>query len=361
MTRTYQGIEIPENDEERVEAVLSYNILETPREAAYDDITEIAARVTECPVSYISIFDGTRSWLKSSYGLPADRPPRPRELSMCAPTICQTEMLVIPDLAQNSRYRNLPAVTNPPHAKFYCGVPLINRDGFALGTQCVWSPESIEFDDGRRDAMARLARLTLNMLEGRRDLIAAQEQMAQINGELQRGKDALERAESIAYKLLPASFAARLLVGADVQPKLYNNTLIICFGFEPAEDDAESDLLKQAETLGAYVALLDRIVSDASLGRIGLASEVYFASVGMPRETDDPSAEADKLIENISVGLVNLNADRAARGEPCWRIRYGKAVGPVAATTVGNNRINFCAWGGVARAAHAQLTPGILI
>ena len=173
MTRTYQGIEIPENDEERVEAVLSYNILETPREAAYDDITEIAARVTECPVSYISIFDGTRSWLKSSYGLPADRPPRPRELSMCAPTICETEMLVIPDLAQNSRYRNLPAVTNPPHAKFYCGVPLINRDGFALGTLCVWSPESIEFDDGRRDAMARLARLTLNMLEGRRDLIAA--------------------------------------------------------------------------------------------------------------------------------------------------------------------------------------------
>lgn len=361
MTRTYRGVEIPENDEERVAAVLSYKILETAREPAYDDITEIAAQVTGCPVAYISIFDGTRSWLKSSYGLPADRPPRPRELSMCAPTICQTEMLVVPNLAENPRYKNLPAVKNPPHAKSYCGVPLINREGFALGTLCVWSPESVNFDDGRRAAMARLARLTLNQLEDRRDLLETQERMAEVSSELQRGKEALERAESIAYRLLPASFAARLLVGSDVQPKLYKNTMIICFAFEPEDAHAEHDLLKQADTLGAYVTFLDHLVTEAGLGRIGLASEVYFASVGMPRETDDLLGEADKLIENVRSGLAALNTDRAARGETCWRLRYANATGPVAATTVGDNRINFCAWGGVARAAQAQLSPGSLI
>ena len=88
MVRLYKGIEIPENDEARVEAVQSHEILETPPEQEFDDLTELAALITRSPVAHISIFDETRSWLKSSYGLPPNRPPRPRELSMCAPTIC---------------------------------------------------------------------------------------------------------------------------------------------------------------------------------------------------------------------------------------------------------------------------------
>ena len=77
--------------------VRCYDLLETAPEEPYDDITQLAAMVTGCPVAYISIFDDTRSWLKSSYGLPPNRPPRPRELSLCSPTICQSDLLIVPD------------------------------------------------------------------------------------------------------------------------------------------------------------------------------------------------------------------------------------------------------------------------
>ena len=151
--------------------VRCYDLLETAPEEPYDDITQLAAMVTGCPVAYISIFDDTRSWLKSSYGLPPNRPPRPRELSLCSPTSCQSDLLIVPDLSQNPRYADLPAVTNPPHAKFYCAMPLINPEGYALGTLCVWDPRPRELDADQQQAVRRLARLVLEQLESRRRLV----------------------------------------------------------------------------------------------------------------------------------------------------------------------------------------------
>lgn len=46
MGLVYKGIEIPNNDAERVAAVRCYDILETEAEDPYDDITELAAA---CP------------------------------------------------------------------------------------------------------------------------------------------------------------------------------------------------------------------------------------------------------------------------------------------------------------------------
>ena len=141
MNNWYKGIEIPDNDEERVAALVAYDILDSGAEIEYDDITELAASITGCKVAYITFFGEKRSWMKSKYGLPKNRPDRPRELSLCSPTICQSDLLIVPDLSENPRYANLPAVKNPPYAKFYCAMPLINPDGYALGTLCTWDPE----------------------------------------------------------------------------------------------------------------------------------------------------------------------------------------------------------------------------
>ncbi|NIR61509.1 MAG: GAF domain-containing protein, partial [Gammaproteobacteria bacterium] len=85
MCALYKGIEVPDNDAERVRAVESYGILDTAPEVAYDDITELAAQICGCPVSYIGLVDDKRQWLKSKYGLPPDLIERPRELTLCAP------------------------------------------------------------------------------------------------------------------------------------------------------------------------------------------------------------------------------------------------------------------------------------
>ena len=141
MCAWYKRIEIPDNDEERVASVQTYGILDTDPEIEFDDITELAAKITGCRVSYIGFFDDKRLWLKAKYGLPPTLTERPRELTLCSPTICQNDLVVVADMSRHPRYSDLPSVKNPPNARFYCAMPLINAEGYALGTLCVWDPE----------------------------------------------------------------------------------------------------------------------------------------------------------------------------------------------------------------------------
>ncbi len=62
---------IPENESARLTALHAYQILDTKPELAYDELTELAAQICQCPVAVIGLVDETRDWKKSKYGLPA--------------------------------------------------------------------------------------------------------------------------------------------------------------------------------------------------------------------------------------------------------------------------------------------------
>jgi GAF domain-containing protein len=99
----------------------------------------------------------------------------PRELSMCPATILQTESLIVEDMRSLPRYANLPSVKNPPHTRFYCAMPLIDPEGCALGTLCVWDPGRRRLDQMQKDGVRKLAKLTLKMLELRRSITSLRE------------------------------------------------------------------------------------------------------------------------------------------------------------------------------------------
>lgn len=174
----YKGIEIPSDDEARVAALRTYNILDTAPETAYDDITAMAARISGCKFSYISFCDETRFWLKSKVGYPEGFSERPRELSMCPATILQTNLLIVDDMRKHPHYKDLPSVKNPPHTRFYCAMPLINPEGHALGTLCVWNPGKKSLDALQQQSITALARQVLALLEMRRRIkvLEAQQQ-----------------------------------------------------------------------------------------------------------------------------------------------------------------------------------------
>ena len=56
-------------EELRINALKSYDILDTPVEQSYDNLTAIAARICDTPISIISLVDENRQWFKSHYGL----------------------------------------------------------------------------------------------------------------------------------------------------------------------------------------------------------------------------------------------------------------------------------------------------
>ena len=124
---------LPANEARRLDALRSYGI-RCRAELAYDEITGLAAQICECPVAVIGLIDETRDWKKSKYGLPPDFTGMPRELSICSSTICGNDLLVVPDLTVDARFSDNAWVAGPPNLRAYCGMPLINPEGYALGT-----------------------------------------------------------------------------------------------------------------------------------------------------------------------------------------------------------------------------------
>ncbi len=61
-------------------------------------------------------------------------------------------------------------VVGEPHIRFYAGAPLINEDGFALGTLCVLDRQPRELDAEQKQALKSLRQLALKQMELRRNL-----------------------------------------------------------------------------------------------------------------------------------------------------------------------------------------------
>jgi hypothetical protein len=161
----------PANETERLAALHALDIVDSPPETAYDEITELAAQICGCPVAYISFISDNRRWLKARYGLPAEVTDAPRESAVCTTTICGTELLVVPDLKRDTRFENSPMVALEPPCRFYCGIPLITDEGYALGTLCVMDFEPRQLSFEQTEALRRLSHQVLAQLELRRKLI----------------------------------------------------------------------------------------------------------------------------------------------------------------------------------------------
>ena len=125
-------------------------------------IVERAAKIFQAPIAAISIIDGQRQWFAASQGL--DVAETPRSQSFCAHAIHRPgEPLVVLDAAHDPRFAANPLVTDDPGIRFYAGVPLIDRMGYALGALCV-------IDTNPRPAPENLIELTLLAHEAERAL-----------------------------------------------------------------------------------------------------------------------------------------------------------------------------------------------
>ena len=150
---------MPPNEEERLAELDGLNLLDTPAEADFDQVTERLTKLFKVPIALVTLIDKDRQWFKSQAGLPADLAEArstSRDVSLCGHVIAKDEILIVRDLARDPRFANNPFVKE--HGlRFYAGVPLRGPNGFPIGSLCILDTKPREMTRQEQELLKMIA------------------------------------------------------------------------------------------------------------------------------------------------------------------------------------------------------------
>lgn len=187
-------------DAARVAALQKYAILDSEPEQYFDELTLLASYVCKTPIALISLIDENRQWFKSKVGISASE--TSRDIAFCSVAIQQPDLFIVPDALADDRFRNNPLVVSDPHIRFYAGMPLINEDGYALGTLCVVDSTPRRLEPDQESALKALSRLVLAQMEFRRNLILLKEALNDRTREEHERERELQRVQETLLRVL---------------------------------------------------------------------------------------------------------------------------------------------------------------
>jgi len=245
-----------DHEEARLAALQAYGILDTEREAAFDELVELASDLCEVPRAAVTLIDRERQWFKATHGFEADE--TPRSASMCTHAILKPELMVVPDASRDPRFAQVPAVQDGS-LRFYAGAPLTTSTGHSLGTICVFDPSVRELTPRQERALRSLARQAMDLLELRvktRDLAHHQTRLREV---LERERD---RALVERDRFFDLSVDPMCIAGTDGFLKRINTAFVRTLGYpverltampylELVHEDDRSHTAREAAALAA--------------------------------------------------------------------------------------------------------------
>jgi hypothetical protein len=152
-------------EEERLSALLRYEVLDSEDEAAFDELTQLAASICGTPFALFNLMDGHRLWCKSRVGL--DVHETEKDIAFCSHTILQDDIFEIEDALKDERFYDNPFVMDAPNLRFYAGIPLFSEERLPIGTLCVLDQQPGKLTSEQKNALRVLARQVINQLEMR--------------------------------------------------------------------------------------------------------------------------------------------------------------------------------------------------
>jgi len=143
------------NESQRLVALERSGLLDSPPEEAFDRLTWLAARNLDAPIALLTLLTPTRQWFKSRFGL--ETPETPRSWAFCNHTILQKGIFSVEDLASDARFAGNPAVAGDMGFRFYAGAPVLDHDGFIVGSLCIIDRRLRKLDDREAQTLLALA------------------------------------------------------------------------------------------------------------------------------------------------------------------------------------------------------------
>jgi two-component system, sensor histidine kinase and response regulator len=176
---------------ERLRALRSYGVLDTPAEEAFDDLTRLAAQLCEVPMVLIGFVDESREWIKSAVGIELKETAREESFSWLV--VQEGARLEVEDAAGDGRYGGLALVRGKEGVRYCAGVPLVTpHGGQVVGALCVMDRRERRLTEEQVGALRILSHQVMTQLELRRNFIELE---LSVEGHM-RAEEALRLAET---------------------------------------------------------------------------------------------------------------------------------------------------------------------
>ncbi len=207
--------DLPINETARLSALENYGILSNEQEHNFDDLTRLAAEICHTPIALVTILGQEKQWFISKFG--TQLLGTSKEIAFCAHAIAQKcDIMVVNDARADERFHDNPLVTGDLNVVFYAGVPLINPEGYALGTICVIDHEVKDLTQTQIDALKILGKQALHQLELRKKL----KELEHANGALAEANSFIEKFARRAAHDIKNPLTSIIISADSLQKKL---------------------------------------------------------------------------------------------------------------------------------------------
>ena len=144
-------------EQQRLDVVDKYSLFDSEPELEYDNITFLASKVCNTPISTITLADENRQWFKSKIGFEHNE--NPKNMSFCALSLSKNQdVIVVPNLMQDEEFSEIGKLNGLEKDGFYASVTLYNENKIPLGTLCVIDFESKTLDKDQIKALKILGK-----------------------------------------------------------------------------------------------------------------------------------------------------------------------------------------------------------
>lgn len=156
-------------DPRRLASLGATGLMDSPREEAFDRLTERVARELGVPTAVVSLIDDRRQFFKSAVGLDAEVTEQrgtPLSHSFCQHVVHTGTPLRVEDARHHPLVRDNLAVRDLDVIA-YLGMPLVAPDGEVVGSLCAITSEPHSWSEDDAERLSELATAAMNEIGAR--------------------------------------------------------------------------------------------------------------------------------------------------------------------------------------------------
>jgi len=162
---------VPDNEYGRINKLKFFDLLQMPKDPQLDIFAETACLIADCPASLIGMMESDTQVIQSCIGLAFDSVDR--KSTLCQYSIASGEVVIINDALLDERSSDNPLILEGG-IRFYAGIPLLDDEGFALGTLCVIDFKPKTLTEKQVTALQKIGSAVTNILTAKRKNIEAE-------------------------------------------------------------------------------------------------------------------------------------------------------------------------------------------